>query len=48
MYYDRDAAGIPHAWVARMKASMRTIVPRFCATRMLDEYVSRIYAPAQP
>jgi starch phosphorylase len=48
MYYDRDAAGIPHAWVARMKVSLRTIVPRFCATRMLDEYVSRIYAPAQP
>ena len=47
MYYDRDAAGIPHAWVARMKASLRTIVPRFCATRMLDDYVQKVYAPAQ-
>jgi len=48
MYYDRDAAGIPNAWIARIKASLRTIGPRFCATRMLDEYVQRIYAPAQP
>ena len=47
-YYDRDAAGIPHAWIARIKASLRTIGPRFCATRMLDEYVRKIYAPAQP
>jgi len=47
MYYDRDAAGIPHAWIARIKASLRTIGPRFCATRMLDEYVRKIYAPAQ-
>ena len=48
MYYDRDAAGIPHAWITRIKASLRTIGPRFCATRMLDEYVRKIYAPAQP
>jgi hypothetical protein len=26
-----------------MKASLRTIGPRFCATRMVDEYVQRIY-----
>jgi starch phosphorylase len=48
MYYERDAAGIPHAWIAHIKASLRTIGPRFCATRMLDEYVRKIYAPAQP
>jgi starch phosphorylase len=45
MYYDRDAAGIPHGWVARIKASLRTIGPRFCATRMLDEYVRKVYEP---
>jgi starch phosphorylase len=47
MYYDRDAAGVPRAWVARMKASLRTIGPRFCGTRMLDEYVRKIYSSAQ-
>jgi len=45
LYYHRDAAGVPRAWVARIKASLRTIGPRFCATRMLDEYVRSIYTP---
>jgi starch phosphorylase len=44
LYYDRDAHGVPRGWVARMKASLRTIGPRFCATRMVDEYVQRIYS----
>jgi len=44
LYYDRDAQGIPRGWIARIKASLRTIGPRFCATRMLDEYVREIYA----
>jgi starch phosphorylase len=44
LYYDRDAQGIPRGWVARVKASLRTIGPRFCATRMLDEYVNDVYA----
>jgi glucan phosphorylase len=28
------------------KESIRSIVPHFCATRMLKEYVARMYAPA--
>jgi len=47
MYYARDASGIPRAWVARVKTSLRTVVPRFCATRMLDDYVQKIYAVRQ-
>ena len=43
LFYERDASGIPRGWVARMKASLRTIGPRFCATRMLDDYVRNIY-----
>jgi hypothetical protein len=27
-----------------MKACLRTIGPRFCATRMLDDYVRNIYS----
>ncbi len=46
MFHDRDAAGVPRAWVQRIKRSMRTIGPRFCASRMLDDYVRRVYAPA--
>jgi starch phosphorylase len=48
LYYDRDAAGIPRGWIARIKASLRSIGPRFCATRMLDQYVHKIYAAAPP
>lgn len=43
LYYDRDQNGVPRGWVARMKACLKTIGPRFCATRMVDEYVRNIY-----
>jgi len=43
LFYDRDAQGIPRGWIRRMKASIRTVCPRFCATRMLDEYVRNVY-----
>jgi starch phosphorylase len=42
-FYDRDSSGLPVAWLARMRASLRTLGPRFCATRMLAEYASRRY-----
>lgn len=42
-FYERDAAGIPRAWAKRVKASLRSIVPRFCATRMIADYVSSAY-----
>ena len=45
LYYDHPADGIPHHWVQRIKASMRTLIPRFAAARMLREYVDTLYAP---
>jgi glycogen phosphorylase len=42
-FYDRDASGIPARWVEMMRASLRTLGPRFCATRMLLEYVTGPY-----
>ncbi len=44
-FYDRDDAGIPQAWIRRIKHSMRTLIPEFSATRMLAEYEERIYRP---
>ena len=44
-FYDRDADGLPRAWLERIRASMRTLAPAFCAARMLDDYLERIYAP---
>ena len=46
-FYDRDAEGLPRSWLARIRASMRTLAPAFCAGRMLDDYVERIYAPEE-
>ncbi len=42
-FYDRDDSGIPRAWLQRVKRSLRTIGPRFSATRMVDEYVRHVY-----
>src|SRR5207248_2859395 len=34
LFYDRGEDGIPHGWLARVKASLASIGPRFCATRI--------------
>ncbi len=44
LFYDRDRAGIPHGWVAHMKASIRTLTAAFSASRMVKEY-ARLYWP---
>jgi starch phosphorylase len=44
LFYARDELGIPREWVRRIKASLRTLVPRFGATRMLEDYVERAYS----
>jgi starch phosphorylase len=43
-FHDRDGGGVPHAWVARVKASLRTNGPEFAAGRMLRDYSERMYA----
>jgi len=45
-YYERDADGLPRAWIEMMKASMSTTMWRFSTTRMLEEYVEQLYLPA--
>jgi starch phosphorylase len=42
-FYDRDGRGLPTAWLDRMRASLRSLGPRFCAARMLDEYLRGPY-----
>ncbi len=44
-FYGRDADGLPGSWLARIRSSMRTLAPAFSATRMLEDYETRIYAP---
>jgi starch phosphorylase len=43
LFYARNQDGIPERWIARMKTSMRRLIPRFSAARMLREYVERLY-----
>jgi starch phosphorylase len=43
-FYTRDARGVPPAWVAKMRASLTQLAPRFSAARMVQEYVERYYA----
>jgi starch phosphorylase len=47
-FYDRDAAGLPRGWIARMRASMSGLAPQFSANRMAREYVESLYLPALP
>ena len=42
-FYERDADGIPHRWIAMMKRSIQTLVPEFNSDRMVAEYAARIY-----
>lgn len=46
LYYERDADGVPHEWIKRMKRSMKTLGWRFNADRMVMDYVSKTYIPA--
>jgi starch phosphorylase len=45
-FYQRDAAGVPHQWVQRMRASMSKLAPQFSSNRMLLEYQRMFYRPA--
>jgi glycogen phosphorylase len=46
LYYNRDPKEISHSWIARMKGSLKTIIPQFSTRRMVKEYVERLYDPA--
>lgn len=45
-FYERDAAGFPRRWIARLRSSMAHLAPRFSSARMLQEYVEDTYLPA--
>jgi starch phosphorylase len=45
-FYARDGRDLPTRWLARVRASMSTLAPRFSANRMVREYAELAYAPA--
>jgi starch phosphorylase len=46
LYYDVSEEGVPHGWVAIMKASIKASAARFSARRMVKEYVEKFYENA--
>jgi len=45
LYYDSGDEGIPHGWIAMMKAAMQSISPHFGARRMMNDYIEKFYLP---
>jgi starch phosphorylase len=43
LFHQRDADGVPTAWVALVKRSLMTNGPAFAATRMVRDYAERLY-----
>lgn len=46
LYYERDEADLPRAWIRRIKRALRTLAWRFNADRMVMDYVRESYLPA--
>jgi len=46
LFYERDAAGLPRRWIARMKRAIATVGPVFHTHRMVQEYTEKLYAKA--
>src|SRR5436853_2062806 len=45
-FYTRNERGIPPAWIAKMRASMARLTPRFSTNRVVREYADSYYVPA--
>ena len=45
-FYDRDGRGIPSRWLAMVRHTLQSLGPKVLASRMVREYVTRLYAPA--
>jgi glycogen phosphorylase len=42
-FYDRDERGIPRQWIAKIRRSMATLIPKFTTWRMVQEYTLKYY-----
>lgn len=45
VFYTRDQLGMPTGWLARMRASMARLTPRFSTNRVVREYTEKYYVP---
>ncbi|WP_182111633.1 MULTISPECIES: alpha-glucan family phosphorylase [unclassified Actinotalea] len=45
-FYDRDERGLPVRWLEMVRHTLATLGPKVQATRMVGDYVQRLYTPA--
>jgi starch phosphorylase len=45
-YYDLDASGLPMRWITMLQHTLATLGPKVLASRMVRDYVQKLYAPA--
>ena len=45
-FYERDAAGLPRRWLARIRTSLSRLTPAYSSNRMLQEHLDRLYLPS--
>jgi starch phosphorylase len=45
-FYDTDHRGLPSRWLEMVRHTLATLGPKVQATRMVTEYVERLYTPA--
>ncbi|TDQ53603.1 alpha-glucan family phosphorylase [Actinorugispora endophytica] len=46
LFYDHDEAGLPKRWLEMVKHTLVSLGPKVLATRMVRDYVERLYRPA--
>jgi len=47
LFYTRGSDGVPRGWTAMMKTAMQELCPVFNTNRMVHDYLTRAYVPAQ-
>ena len=45
-FYERDPHGVPRRWLHMVRTSMSTLAPQFSSSRMVQDYVEKIYHAA--
>jgi starch phosphorylase len=45
-FYERDADGLPARWLEMVRHTIGSLGPKVLATRMVQDYVRKLYAPA--
>ena len=45
-FYDLDGEGLPTRWIEMVRHTLKSLGPKVLSTRMVREYVERLYTPA--